>query len=103
MREAIEIGLILFGLFAVLVAFMAAVARPLPKPERLAPMSLNDLADLLRRAADAHHEYELTIGHDGQTTIGADPDWPRWYAAHILKSVDLAIRHRRNPVTEEKR
>lgn len=38
--------------------------------------SVADLADALRRAADAHGEHEKAIGK-------ADPDWANWYAAHM--------------------
>lgn len=39
--------------------------------------SINDLADALRRTADAHGEYEKRSG-------GADANWPDWYAAHMV-------------------
>ena len=39
--------------------------------------SSDDLAAALRRAADAHDLHEQEIGH-------ADPDWPDWYAQHML-------------------
>lgn len=35
------------------------------------------LADALRRAADAHHAYEHTLGH-------ADENWPTWYAKFMM-------------------
>ena len=35
------------------------------------------LADILREAEKAHAVYESRLGH-------ADPDWPKWYARHIL-------------------
>ncbi len=38
--------------------------------------SASDLAQALRRAADAHHEHEQQTGRP-------DPDWPSWYAAYI--------------------
>ncbi len=38
--------------------------------------SASDLANALRRAADAHGQYEEEIGHP-------DPDWPDWYAAYL--------------------
>ena len=38
--------------------------------------SASDLASALRRAADAHGQYEEEIGHP-------DPDWPDWYAAYL--------------------
>ncbi len=36
----------------------------------------NELAQLLRDAAQAHHAFEATLGHP-------DEDWPGWYAKHI--------------------
>ena len=36
-----------------------------------------DLADALRRAAAAHGKHEAEIGR-------ADPDWPDWYAQHMV-------------------
>ena len=39
--------------------------------------STDDLAAALRRAADAHGRHEEEIGH-------ADPNWPDWYAQHML-------------------
>jgi len=38
--------------------------------------SASDLANALRRAANAHGQYEEEIGHP-------DPDWPDWYAAYL--------------------
>jgi catechol 2,3-dioxygenase-like lactoylglutathione lyase family enzyme len=38
--------------------------------------SVADLAEALRRAADAHGEHETLTG-------AADPNWPDWYAAHM--------------------
>jgi len=38
--------------------------------------SASDLAQALRRAADAHHQHEQQTGRP-------DPDWPSWYALHI--------------------
>jgi len=43
---------------------------------RLTFDSAGDLARALRRAADAHHQYEQQTGRP-------DPDWPTWYATHI--------------------
>ena len=40
--------------------------------------SVDSLAALLRKAAEAHHEYEAALGH-------ADNDWPVWYAAWMLR------------------
>jgi hypothetical protein len=37
-----------------------------------------DLAQALRRAADAHGQHEARIGHP-------DPDWPSWYAQYMEK------------------
>jgi len=39
--------------------------------------SVNDLASAMRRAAAAHGEHEKRIG-------AADPNWPDWYAAHMV-------------------
>jgi len=38
--------------------------------------SVADLAQALRRAAEAHGEHEKIAG--------ADPNWPDWYAAHMV-------------------
>ncbi|MBV8155993.1 MAG: hypothetical protein JO029_15930 [Candidatus Eremiobacteraeota bacterium] len=35
------------------------------------------LADILREAEHAHGVYEGRLGHP-------DPDWPTWYARHIV-------------------
>jgi hypothetical protein len=40
-------------------------------------LSAAELAAALRRAAAAHGEHEKQIGH-------ADPDWPDWYAQHMV-------------------
>lgn len=39
--------------------------------------SVNDLAGAMRRASAAHGEHEKRIG-------AADPNWPDWYAAHMV-------------------
>ena len=41
-------------------------------------VSRERLAQLLRDAAKAHHEYEMELGR-------RDEDWPSWYAAYILE------------------
>jgi len=41
-------------------------------------VSRERLAQLLRDAAKAHHEYEVELGR-------RDEDWPSWYAAYILE------------------
>lgn len=41
-------------------------------------LSQERLADLLREAAKAHHEYELETGQ-------RDEDWPSWYAGFVLE------------------
>jgi hypothetical protein len=40
--------------------------------------SVKDLADALRRAAEAHGRHEERIGQ-------ADPDWPDWYALYMVR------------------
>jgi catechol 2,3-dioxygenase-like lactoylglutathione lyase family enzyme len=40
--------------------------------------SVDDLAGALRRAAAAHGEHEVRIGHE-------DPDWPAWYARYLVR------------------
>jgi hypothetical protein len=40
--------------------------------------SVNDLAQALRRAADAHGKHEERTGE-------ADPDWPDWYALYMVR------------------
>jgi hypothetical protein len=40
-------------------------------------LSQEELADLLRRAEQAHGEYEKQTGE-------RDEDWPTWYAGWIL-------------------
>ena len=39
--------------------------------------SVADLAAALRRAEEAHGRHEKELGH-------ADPDWPDWYAQHMV-------------------
>ena len=39
--------------------------------------SASELADALRRAEAAHGEHEKRTGE-------ADPDWPDWYARHMV-------------------
>ncbi|MFY1576580.1 hypothetical protein ACN26Z_16985 [Verrucosispora sp. WMMD703] len=39
--------------------------------------SVDDLAAALRRAASAHDRHEKKLGHP-------DPDWPDWYARHMV-------------------
>jgi hypothetical protein len=39
--------------------------------------SAADLAEALRRAAEAHGRHEEEIGQ-------ADPDWPDWYAQYMV-------------------
>lgn len=39
--------------------------------------AVGDLADALRRAAEAHGEHEQGTGE-------ADPDWPDWYALYMV-------------------
>lgn len=41
-------------------------------------LSQDRLAELLREAAKAHHEYEVETGQ-------RDEDWPSWYAAFLLE------------------
>jgi hypothetical protein len=36
----------------------------------------NELAQLLKQAAEAHHAFETALGHP-------DEAWPEWYAKHI--------------------
>ena len=38
---------------------------------------VQNLADILREAKRAHDVYEQRLGHP-------DPDWPAWYARHII-------------------
>ena len=40
--------------------------------------SVEDLADALRRASDAHGEHEQRTGE-------ADADWPDWYALYMVR------------------
>jgi hypothetical protein len=40
--------------------------------------SVGDLADAIRRAAQAHHGHEERTGE-------ADPDWPDWYALYMVR------------------
>ncbi len=40
--------------------------------------SVDDLADALRRAEDAHGKHE-------QQTGKADPNWPDWYALYMVR------------------
>jgi catechol 2,3-dioxygenase-like lactoylglutathione lyase family enzyme len=43
--------------------------------------SVANLADALRRAADAHAQHEKQIGH-------SDPDWPSWYAQYMANEAN---------------
>lgn len=40
-------------------------------------MTITKLTTALQQAAEAHHEYERTLGHP-------DGDWAGWYAAWII-------------------
>ena len=40
--------------------------------------SVGDLAEALRRAADAHGRHEERTGK-------ADPDWPDWYPLYMVR------------------
>ncbi len=43
----------------------------------------DELARLLAEAAEAHHEYEQTLGQ-------RDEDWPQWYAQYIIERLTEA-------------
>jgi catechol 2,3-dioxygenase-like lactoylglutathione lyase family enzyme len=43
--------------------------------------SVTNLADALRRAADAHARHEKEIGH-------SDSDWPSWYARYMASEAN---------------
>ena len=53
-------------------------AAPGSRSLRVAYGSTANLAGALRRAAAAHGRHEAQIGH-------ADPDWPDWYAVHMVQ------------------
>ena len=40
--------------------------------------SVSDLAEALRRAAEAHGKHE-------ERTDKEDPDWPQWYALYMVR------------------
>jgi hypothetical protein len=40
--------------------------------------SVDDLAEALRRAAQAHGEHESRTGQE-------DPNWPDWYAEYMVR------------------
>jgi hypothetical protein len=40
--------------------------------------SVSDLAEALRRAAEAHGEHEQRTGEK-------DPNWPDWYALYMVR------------------
>ena len=40
--------------------------------------SVSELAEALRRAEAAHGEHEKRTGKE-------DPDWPDWYAEHMVR------------------
>jgi hypothetical protein len=40
--------------------------------------SVDDLAEALRRAAQAHGEHEARTGQE-------DPNWPDWYADYMVR------------------
>ena len=63
---------------------MVTVVRPPPTADVVgilpampdASLSVDDLADLLRRTGDAHHAAFAS-------TDGDDPDWASWYAEYL--------------------
>jgi hypothetical protein len=40
--------------------------------------SVKDVAEALRRAAEAHGKHEQRTGHE-------DPNWPDWYALYMVR------------------
>jgi hypothetical protein len=46
-----------------------------------APLTREELADLLREAERAHAEYERELGQ-------RDEDWPSWYAGYIVEKLE---------------
>jgi hypothetical protein len=46
-------------------------------------VTVNELADLLRKAEAAHADYEKSLGH-------RDDDWPTWYAKYVLEALETA-------------
>jgi hypothetical protein len=40
--------------------------------------SVSDLDEALKRAAEAHGKHEEPTGEE-------DPDWPEWYALHLVR------------------
>jgi hypothetical protein len=44
------------------------------------PRTTEILLDLLERAAQAHGVHEKQLGKP-------DPEWPRWYAAHMTRTL----------------
>ena len=52
-------------------------APTIPLPMEAGQLTTQELARLLREAAQAHHDYEQQLGE-------RDEDWPTWYAEFIL-------------------
>jgi hypothetical protein len=44
-------------------------------------VTVQELADLLRKAEAAHADYEKGLGH-------RDDDWPTWYAKYVLEALE---------------
>lgn len=50
---------------------------------RMYEVTVEELADLLRQAENAHADYERSLGHK-------DDDWPTWYAKYVLENLETA-------------
>lgn len=50
----------------------------------MAETDVQELADLFREAGRAHHEAFVDAG-------GADPEWPLWYAEHLLDKLNAHL------------
>jgi hypothetical protein len=46
-------------------------------------VTVQELADLLRKAEAAHADYEKSTGK-------RDDDWPSWYAKYILEQLETS-------------
>jgi hypothetical protein len=44
-------------------------------------LSVEELAQLLRETAQAHHVYEQSLGHP-------DKEWPQWYAEYMIRKLE---------------
>lgn len=54
-------------------------------------MDVQTLAQILRDTQKAHHDYEVAERERRADPKWTDPDWPGWYAAHMLSTHKLTL------------